>query len=520
MTYVADNFNRGNGPLGGFWSTPIKPSTGSGIGGIQLLNNAFTASVGSCNYIQSVVQGYTFGNDQWAQITLAATPTNKSTLHITACSSSAGTSTYTYTLTAGAALFVGQQVYISGMTNSGNNSTTGFLVTALGSGTFSVSNATPGANESGSNGTGIGPGDSWVGLVLRGTPDGQNGYFCFVGINSGAFAGNGVTASQYTYTHELWKVVGGTFTFLAGSPQTGAIPDSSGTVYRMSIIGTQLRLFRNGVQILSATDSSLTSGSPGIQASSNSGVGEFANPTNYNTNDTTFDTTMQANSFLAGDTPGQLASDNFARGAGGLGTNWTTNPSENAPSIVSSGIVDGPTISANNGAYYNAVSLPNDQFSEVTVAAFGGTSTSFVLPKCRQSASAKTSYSLQVSGALGAGAATFTLFRIVGGTQTSIASATGQTLTVGDVLRVSAVGTTITAYQNGFQVLQAVDTNIAAGSGGFTLQALSATNAEISLWAGGNANVIPNYPSGSNRIHAGSRGTQVALSYPLGSGSN
>jgi hypothetical protein len=61
------------------------------------------------------------------------------------------TCTYTYTLTSGPALRVGMSLATAGMTNSGNNNAA-LVITALGSGTFSVTNSS-GVAESGSSGT-------------------------------------------------------------------------------------------------------------------------------------------------------------------------------------------------------------------------------------------------------------------------------------------------------------------------------------------------------------------------------
>lgn len=91
------------------------------------------------------VQGPDTGQVAWPA-TMAA---------ITACSSAAGTSTYTYTspVTLGNPLAVGSQIVITGMTNSGNNGTFRILTLPT-STTFTVANGAPGANESGSAGTG------------------------------------------------------------------------------------------------------------------------------------------------------------------------------------------------------------------------------------------------------------------------------------------------------------------------------------------------------------------------------
>lgn len=84
----------------------------------------------------------------WVQTNDPA-PVQFSTLAITACAAAGGYGVYTYTLTSGRALAVNQSLYITGMTNAGNNGT--FVITALGVGTFTVVNGSA-VSESGSSG--------------------------------------------------------------------------------------------------------------------------------------------------------------------------------------------------------------------------------------------------------------------------------------------------------------------------------------------------------------------------------
>ena len=63
----------------------------------------------------------------------------QATLNITAATQNGTSTTYAYTLTSGTPLRVGSQAVITGMSDAGNNGT--FIVTALGSGTFTVDNA-------------------------------------------------------------------------------------------------------------------------------------------------------------------------------------------------------------------------------------------------------------------------------------------------------------------------------------------------------------------------------------------
>ena len=209
--------------------------------------------------------GVTFGNDQYAQAKISTIAPFTSVVSITAASQSGSNTTYRYTLTSGAELIVPQVIYISGMADVGNNGSN-FITTALGNGTFTVANPS-GVTRSGQSGTGISPSDSVCGLVVRGKPDGLNAYVFVARTNS--YSGQG-----RVYTREIWKYVNGKGTILAFATQT-SIPDSSGDVYIFSAIGITLTAYKNGTSVLTTTDSSLTSGFPGIWTWSLSGPQEF-----------------------------------------------------------------------------------------------------------------------------------------------------------------------------------------------------------------------------------------------------
>jgi hypothetical protein len=63
----------------------------------------------------------------------------QSVLAITAAAQTGASTTYTYTLTSGPGLQVGRRITITGMANAGDNGA--FTITALASGSFTVSNA-------------------------------------------------------------------------------------------------------------------------------------------------------------------------------------------------------------------------------------------------------------------------------------------------------------------------------------------------------------------------------------------
>jgi hypothetical protein len=82
-----------------------------------------------------------------------------------------------------------------------------------------------------------------------------------------------------------------------------------------------------------------------------------------------------------------------------------------------------------------------------------------------------------------------------------IGPAAPSTIQIGDVIRLGvSIGSdgfpSLALYQNGWSILQVEDysNQFTSGNPGMSLEAGTAvTNAQVSLWSGGNANVIPAY---------------------------
>ena len=218
----------------------------------------------------AVYVGGNFGNDQYAAMTISALAPYETVINITAVAAntpSAGLATLTYTVTSGEAVKVPQYFYITGMSDAENNSVPGysafFQVINTGVGTIIISNASA-VNASGQSGTGISPSDSVAGLALRGTPDGRNAYVFFTGSNS-----YNAGTNPRVYCREDWKYVNGAGTFFAGDGVIGGgtnynYLDAPGDKYIFTVIGTHGNIYKNGFLWSSFTDSSLTSGIPGI----------------------------------------------------------------------------------------------------------------------------------------------------------------------------------------------------------------------------------------------------------------
>lgn len=199
----------------------------------------------------------------------------------------------------------------------------------------------------------------------------------------------------------------------------------------------------------------------------------------------------------------QVATDSFARSAGGLGANWTTPAGFNPPQIASSGVVEPSTTSGtNNLAYYNAASFNPNQYSEITIKTLANTS-AFAQAFVRMQANGDC-YFMRLTGPTGSQTALNVAVDMrLGGVISQLGGAIVPcTPLVGDVFRLEVVtnpttgNPVLTAYQNGYVLVQYEDfgKNFTSGQPGFDLDPTNpVTNNRISAWAGGNANVIPAY---------------------------
>jgi hypothetical protein len=193
-----------------------------------------------------------------------------------------------------------------------------------------------------------------------------------------------------------------------------------------------------------------------------------------------------------------LVSDGFTSGVGPLSASWTTPAGSSALQIVSGNKAEPAAFTTNCRAVRTAEVYTNDHYSEVTIAALVFSS-SFIAPMVRYSIAALNGYLGIVAGPSGSlGSAGAKIFKEVAGVGTQIGPAIGITPAIGDVLRLSVIGNVISLYQNGFLVLQVQDDTFTTGGPGMMAQAAGTlANTQMSLWAGGNANVTPNYSGGS-----------------------
>jgi hypothetical protein len=175
---------------------------------------------------------------------------------------------------------------------------------------------------------------------------------------------------------------------------------------------------------------------------------------------------------------GVIATDNFTRAdASTLGSNWTNTDSSSWG--ISSNQAHCTATGGDSFAFtvWNANAFPNDQYSQITISSLAAL-TGLICPGVRMSLSAETSYFCQELSN------TLYIVKMVAGSNTNLTSGS-YTPAVGDVIYLSAVGTTLTAKVNGTTVLTTTDSSISSGSAG--MGGLFIGNSTlVTPWTGGN----------------------------------
>lgn len=473
---VTDDFSRpDNTTLGPNWS--VLSDLGGSDGSIQLLDHAFAPAAGAQTQfptsIGTWIGGPTFGPNQYSKVEISAIAPEQSVLAITGATLSGSKTVYSYTLTSGQPLQIPQPINITGMADPGNNGN--FVVSALDTGAFTVPNAS-GVTATAQSGTGISATDSLGGPVVRSTPGVLNGYFVYIGNNSGYVARNDGKTDGRVYVHELWKVVNGVLSEIQQISTNATIPDSVGDVFYLFALGNKVAFYKNNVIVAADVDTSLAAGTPGIMTSSATGAGNTM-PLGANVGVSATHFTNWLGSDSPSTPPGWLAqaSETFLTLGPAPNPPWSqVVPFSSVPTFRNTGEV---SFGGVGSLVYTGRTWANDQSSSVVVStALRKTSISLLV---RSSTLVETFYLGGFDFTNGLGAGTFELFKFVDGASTSLATASG-TLNFADVLRLEVVGTTLTLKQNGTTVLSATDSDIATGSPGIT----SGGNANIMFWQG------------------------------------
>lgn len=165
-------------------------------------------------------------------------------------------------------------------------------------------------------------------------------------------------------------------------------------------------------------------------------------------------------------------SDNFTRADNAtLGANWTAWSWSGAVGLSVASNQASAASPNTHGDYWSADSFGNDQASEITVAVIPG-SGDWVGVTVRQLTPGTGYLAIWFAG-------TFYIFDENGSTSPGVLSSTSGSLTAGDVIKLTAIGTAVTLYKNGTQILTVTSSLYTHGNPGI---AIYGTSAKISAW--------------------------------------
>jgi Putative esterase len=179
-------------------------------------------------------------------------------------------------------------------------------------------------------------------------------------------------------------------------------------------------------------------------------------------------------------------SDNFNRANGGLGSNWTTVSGTTAPQIVNNTAQPG-SAGTLNSAYWSANTFSGNQYA---TASFPNSSGTNYGPAIAVRLSNSMGYILWYGNSAG----TVSIWRMDNSSSwTQLKASAKLTVAATDVWQLQAVGSTLTGYQNGKQVVTTTDTHYTTGAPGIWMY--YATN-QIANWSGGDVATTPTYSVG------------------------
>jgi Putative esterase len=369
-------------------------------------------------------------------------------------------------------------------------------------------------------------GGQWVGAAVRMQSNGQNGYVGFYYWNNGS------------PLLELFKRSGGGWAQIAGTYSVS--PLAAGTQLQVTAVGSAISVLLNGTKVISATDSSFTGGAPGMMAYGNGTADNWSggNAGSYTVGGTvsglsgtvvlqdnggdnlsvtangsfTFATSLvsgAAYSVTVKTNPsGQTctvssgsgtvgsanvtsvavacaasatsAADNFNRADGGLGANWTA-ISDGGMAIASQQVTG--TAGKTTGDTWTAGSFTSDQYSQVQVTSTPMSGTQWIGAAVRVQNGGLSAYAGLYKW--NSGSPLLVIFKRTGSSSWVQLSGTYSTgvLAAGTQLQLTAVGSTISFWQNGVKRLSVTDTSFTGGAPGM----MAYGNGTADNWSGGNA---------------------------------
>ncbi len=198
-----------------------------------------------------------------------------------------------------------------------------------------------------------------------------------------------------------------------------------------------------------------------------------------------------------------LASDDFNRAdENPIAGNWSTGyTSRAALRLIGNKVRATVASTQNNMASYNAVVLPNDQWGQITLATWTGSTNLFgvVLLRC---ASPPTDTYYQYVATAGPSVRCY-ISKLVAATETQFATGgSSPTWAVGDVLLATAERNAHTLYRNDQAILTGSDSAIASGRAGLLIYVTTLTNVELDNWKSGCIFIPADYSNFPKRILA------------------
>ncbi len=302
----------------------------------------------------------------------------------------------------------------------------------------------------------------FIGVTVRGQPGAQSGYVALT-------SGNALSISKFNNGTEQELFF-------------GATPFIAGDTMRLEMSGTTLTLKRNGSAVHTFTDSTFSSGSPGL-----SGYGVVS--------------TTRGDNFDAGSITSGGGSGGSGGGSGGSSplpdgftdANSTSLTTHNSNWSVNGGFaINTNSVYSNNSnttslARWTGDTFNNNQYAQVTISA-AQTSGLYIGVAVRvQSGGELNAYGAYTDSSA------VKIMKWISGTPTELYSGTafGQ----GDVLRLEISGTTLTLKQNGSTITTVTVSNFSSGSPG------------LSGYGSGTGNRVDDFSAGSVASGGGGGGS-------------
>ena len=183
-----------------------------------------------------------------------------------------------------------------------------------------------------------------------------------------------------------------------------------------------------------------------------------------------------------------LATDNFNRANGALGTGWTA-ISDGAMSISSQQVIG--TVGNTTGAIRTGETYPSDQFSQIQVTSTALSGGQWIAAAVRMQGGGQNMYAGLYYWNFGS--PQLMLFERNGGGWAQLGSSYNSgTLAAGTQIQLMAVGSTISLLQNGVTRISVTDTSITGGAPGM----IAYGNSTADNWSGGGSTTSSSFTVG------------------------